>query len=103
MADEANEGTESALNMIVSTTETSGLISIDSRLKTIENAACPCNEGDQTINHLLNQCILLQQTAILRHNVLKSENWPASKQDLITKHLKSFLMFTKSVDFDQLQ
>jgi hypothetical protein len=74
------------------------------RFKITENATRPCNKGDQTIDHLLNQCPLLQQQrAILRHNVLKSGNWPASKQDLITKHFKAFLMFTKSVDFDQLQ
>jgi hypothetical protein len=28
--------------------------------KILEHATCPCNKGDQTIDHLLNQCTLLQ-------------------------------------------
>jgi hypothetical protein len=69
----------------------------------MEQAPCPCNKGDQTIDHLLNQCTLLQtQKEILRNNVLKSGNWPVSKHELIMKHLKSFLTFTKSIVFDQL-
>jgi hypothetical protein len=73
------------------------------RFKIIENATYPCNKGDQTIDHLLNQCTLLQtQRELLRNNVLKSGKWPVSKEELITKHLKSFLIFIKSLDFDQL-
>jgi len=45
------------------------------RFKIIENATCPCNNGEQTIDHLLNQGILLQtQREHLRNNVLKSGN-----------------------------
>jgi len=73
-------------------------------LKIIESAKCPCNKGDQTIDNLLNQCKLLHtKRELLKNNVLKSGNWPVSKEELITKHLKSFLTFTKSIDFDQLQ
>jgi len=73
------------------------------RFKIIENATCPCNRGDQTINHLLNQCALLRtQSELLRNNVLKSGKWPVNQEELITKHLKSFLIFIKSIDFDQL-
>jgi len=73
------------------------------QFKTIENATCPCNKGDQTIDHSLNQCTLLQtQRELLRNNVLKSVKWPFSKEELITKRLISFLIFTKSRDFDQL-
>jgi hypothetical protein len=71
------------------------------RFKIIENATCPCNKGDQTIDPLLNQCTFLQtQRELLRKNVLKSGSRPVSKEELITKHLKSFLIFTKSIDFD---
>jgi hypothetical protein len=70
------------------------------RFKIIESATCPCNKGDHTIDHLLNQCTLLQTQRELRKNVLKSGNWRVSKEELIKKHLKSF--FTKSLDFDQL-
>jgi hypothetical protein len=57
------------------------------------------NSGAQKVN----QCTLLQtQRELLWNNVLKSGNWPVSKEELITKHLKSFFTFTKSIDFDQL-
>jgi ribonuclease HI len=73
------------------------------RFKIIENETCPCNKGGQTIDHLLNQCTLLKtQRELLRKNVLKSGNWPVSKEEIITNHLKSFLIFRKSIDFDQL-
>jgi ribonuclease HI len=59
------------------------------RFKIIESATCPCSKGDQTIDHLLNRCTLLQtQRELLRNNVLKSGNWPVSNEELITKHLK---------------
>jgi hypothetical protein len=74
------------------------------RFKIIGNVTCPCNKGDQTIDHLLNQCTLLQtQRELLRNNVIKSGRWVVRKQELITKHLKLFLIFIKSTDFDQLQ
>jgi len=73
------------------------------QFKIIENATCPCNKGDQTIDHLLNQCTLLQtQRELLRNNVLKYGKWPVSKEELITKHSKSFLIFIKTIDFHQL-
>ena len=58
------------------------------RFQVTENATCPCNKGDQPIDHLLSQCTLLQtQREILSNNVLKSGNWPVSKEELITKPL----------------
>jgi len=73
------------------------------QFKVIENATCPCNEGDQTIDRLVNQCTLLQtQRELLWNNVLKPGKWPVNKEELITKHLKSFLIFTESIDFDKL-
>jgi hypothetical protein len=54
------------------------------RFKITENTICPCNKGDQTIDHLLDQCTLLQtQRELLRNNVLKSGNWPVSKEELM--------------------
>jgi hypothetical protein len=51
--------------------------------KIMKQATCPCNSGDQTIDHLLYQCTLLHsQRGLLRNKVLKTGNWPASKQEL---------------------
>jgi ribonuclease HI len=68
-----------------------------------DNAKCPCNKEDQTVDHLIHQCALHHTNReLLRENVQQSGNWPASKQQLITKHLRSFLIFTKSINFDEL-
>jgi hypothetical protein len=73
------------------------------RFKIMEQATCPCNNGDQTIDHLLYQCTLLHSPReLLRSKVLKIGNWPTSKQELTTEHLKAFLTYTNSIDFEQL-
>ena len=73
------------------------------RFKLLESATFPCNKGDQTTDHLLYHCTLLQeQREILEKDTLKHGIWPISKHDLITKHLNSFMKFTNSIDFDKL-
>jgi len=73
------------------------------RFKIMDQATCACKKGDQTIDHLINQCTLLQmQRDHLKSNALKRGDWPESHQELIKKHLKPFLTFTKSMEFDQL-
>jgi hypothetical protein len=73
------------------------------RFKLTDNATCPRNKEDQTIDHLIYRCTLLHANReLLRVNVQQSGNWPASKQELITKHLKPFLTFTKSINFEEL-
>jgi len=73
------------------------------RFRLTDNATCPCNKEDQTVDHLIYRCTLLHtNTELLRVNVHNSGNWPTGKQELITKRLKSFLTFTKSINFDEL-
>jgi hypothetical protein len=67
------------------------------RFKLLESATCPCNKGDQTTDHLLYHCTLLQQQReILEKDTLKHGIWPISKHDLISKHLKSFMKYANS-------
>jgi hypothetical protein len=71
--------------------------------KLLENATCACKQGDQTVDHLLYQCTLLDtQRGILKKNVMNTGQWRASKQELITKHRDSFLTFIESIEFEQL-
>ena len=73
------------------------------RFRLTDNATCPCNKEDQTVDHLIHQCTLLHTNReLLRKNVQQSGSWPASKQELITKHLKSFITFTKSINFEDM-
>lgn len=73
------------------------------RFKILDNATCVCKQGDQTVDHLLYQCILLKkQRGTLKKNIIHPRHWPTSKQELITKFWKPFITFIESVDFDLL-
>jgi ribonuclease HI len=49
-----------------------------------DDATCICGQDDQTMNHLLNHCTMLHaQREMLKHYILRRENWPTSKQELI--------------------
>jgi hypothetical protein len=42
------------------------------RLKVMDHATCACNTGDQTIDHFINQCTLIQtQRKLFKSNILK--------------------------------
>ena len=55
---------------------------------------CSCKRGEQTIDHILFDCELVEQERDrLKAAVLRSENWPVSKDILInkySKHVKKF-------------
>jgi primosomal protein N' len=73
------------------------------RFKVTDNALCVCQQGDQTIDHLLYDCNLLEaQRGILRKNVTRNGQWAADKHELITNHLEPFLTYIESIDFDRL-
>jgi hypothetical protein len=72
------------------------------RFKIMDNARCVCQQGDQTIDHLLYDCNLLEaQRRILRKKVTKNGQWPADKHELITNHLKPLLTYIESIDINQ--
>ena len=57
-----------------------------------------CGTTDQTVDHLLFQCELLnKERDNLITTVLKTDVWPISKDKLIRKHLKIFSRFTKEI------
>ena len=72
------------------------------RFKIIETPPCPCGTNDQTIDHLLFECELLnKERDRLISTVLKTHVWPISKNNLIRKHLKIFVKFTNEISFDK--
>jgi len=73
------------------------------RFKLRDDATCICGQGDQTTDHLLNHCTTIHtQREVLKQCILKNGNWPASKQELITKYRNSFIAFIESTDFELL-
>jgi hypothetical protein len=73
------------------------------RFKLLDHATCVCKKVDQTIDHLLYQCTLLQtHRELQKRNIVNNRNWPSSKQELIPKYRNSFIKFINSRDFEQL-
>jgi hypothetical protein len=61
------------------------------RFKIAESPECPCDGGNQTVDHLLYDCSKLQrEREKLISNVSKQDNWPVKKSDLVHKHIKQF-------------
>ena len=66
------------------------------RFKIIESQYCPCGNGNQTTEHVLFDCRILQEDRErLLAAVAKTGNWPINKHKLIKKHYKALAKFTK--------
>jgi hypothetical protein len=69
------------------------------RFKIIEAPTCPCGDDNQTTEHILLECTLLNEhTERLIAAVAKTDNWPINKDTLIKNHYKAFTKFTKEID-----
>jgi hypothetical protein len=69
------------------------------------NAMCPCEEEEQTVDHLIFKCKKLSKN---RNEVIKQiknngGNWPTSNETLVNNYLQCFVTFVKSIDFTDLQ
>ena len=60
---------------------------------------CPCGNGNQTVEHILFECgILQEERERLIAAVAKTDNWPIKKDTLIKRHYKAFARFTKTME-----
>jgi hypothetical protein len=58
--------------------------------KILDGPMCSCKSEEQTVDHILFDCKLLEQERDrLKAAVLWSENWPVSKNTLINKYKKT--------------
>jgi len=73
------------------------------KYKIIDSPTCLCKKGEQTIDHIIYECELVEQERErLKAVVLRTENWPISKEILMNKYSKNFKKFTDSINFDKL-
>jgi hypothetical protein len=73
------------------------------RYKIIESPDCPCNGGEQTVEHLLYDCIKLQKEENkLISNISNQYMWPVNKSGLVNKHIKHITQFINSIDIERL-
>jgi len=71
------------------------------RFKLADGPICLCNEGQQTSNHIIFDCNLLeaQRGSMIKKIVDSGGSWPPAKDKLTTKYLQAFSIFVKSIDF----
>ena len=73
------------------------------RFKIIQSPECVCTHGDQTTDHLIFDCdILDKEREKLIARTSREEDWSVRKCDLVNKYLKQFTIFTDSIDFEKL-
>lgn len=74
------------------------------RFKIIQDPMCLCNEGEQTPEHLIFNCkILERQRRPLKHKIMAKESrWPIENCKLIAKYAQEFYKFINSIDFNEL-
>jgi hypothetical protein len=58
------------------------------RFKIIDSPACPCANGNQTVEHLIYECGKLKnQSRNLIADISKVDHWPVRKSVLFNKYL----------------
>ena len=65
----------------------------------------PCEEEEQTADHLIFQCKKLrnQRNAMMKQIKNNGGNWPMSNETLVNNYLQFFVTFVKSIDLTDLQ
>jgi len=73
------------------------------RFKITEAPTCTCGTRNQNIDHLLFECELLnKERTILKQAIVKTNDWPTSKRDLLREYYKEFKQFTNKIPFDEI-
>ena len=71
--------------------------------KIIESPECRCDGRNQTVDHQIYDCNILQREREKPiSKVSKQDKWPVTKSDLVNKSIKYFLEFTNTIDFKKL-
>jgi hypothetical protein len=67
------------------------------RFKLTDNPMCPCNEGEQSPEHLIYECKILefQRSSLKQHITASGGIWPTTNSDLVAKYLNAFSRFAK--------
>jgi hypothetical protein len=75
------------------------------RFKLSDDPICLCNEGQQTSDHIIFDCNLLeaQRGSMIEKSVDSGGTWPPAKDELTTKYLQGFSVFLKSIDFSNTE
>jgi len=75
------------------------------RLGLTDNRKCPCEEEEQTVDHLIFKCKKLrnQREEMIRQIKNTGGNWPATNETLINNYQHFFVKFVKSLELSDLK
>jgi hypothetical protein len=75
------------------------------RFGLIDNPLCPCEEEEQTTDHLIFQCDKLsnQRNEMIKQTKNTCGTWPPTHETLVNDYLQRFVKFIKFIDFTDLQ
>jgi len=69
------------------------------RFKIIDVPNCPCENDNQTTEHILLECAILHEDREgLIAAVAEEDSWPINKDKLIKRHYNAFAKFTQQLD-----
>jgi ribonuclease HI len=73
------------------------------KYRIIERPRCSCEEGEQSVDHIIYDCKLLEQEKTrLKAVVTRSEKWPVSRDKLSIKFYRYFKEFTDRITLDKV-
>jgi hypothetical protein len=69
-----------------------------------DDPRCPCNEGEQTVEHLTHVCSILepQRSYMIKSIMTRGGIWPPLNNELVAKYLNDFSKFVNPIDFSKL-
>jgi uncharacterized protein YcgI (DUF1989 family) len=69
----------------------------------LKSPICSCKTGEQTVDHVIYDCkIFDEERDRLKAAVMRTYNWPISKNNLIKNFYKDFAKFTNIINFDKM-
>ena len=75
------------------------------RFNLIDDPVCPCSKGEQTVEHIIYVCRVLepQRSYMIQHIKTRGGFWLPTNNELVDKYLNTFSQYVKSIDFSKLQ
>ena len=73
------------------------------KYKIIDSPVCSCDEGEQSVNHIIYECKLFKQERTkLKAVVERTEKWPVSRDKLSIQFYRHFKEFTDNISMDKV-
>jgi len=73
------------------------------KYKIIESPVCSCDEGEQSVDHIIYECKLFEQERTkLKAMVERTNKWPVSRDKLSVQFYRHFKEFTDNISMEKV-